>query len=704
MKFTLTFAGDTSLGEWYLRKPGKEELVKRLEENPFSFFEGVKPLVEGSNFFILNFESVLADHPSSGIEGKEYPNWDQPKRMLDVLHRLGVTAVGMTNNHTMDFGANIMLSTKKEIEASGIATFGSGESISEAAKPCIMRLEGEYSSKNVYILTGMRASRRYEVDYKFFAEEYRPGINTLDQQQMVDQITQLRMEDWEGIIIVYPHWQGLDYRFASENSNIQKRCRAFIEAGADYVFGHGPHIINDIEKYRDGTIVYSIGNFIFNSPGRYEKMQAPPYSFVVQLKLEEGSDSWHIEERYYPILSDNKITQFKSRPIEENEVEDLEGFIKDKAYEGLQNTYVLKKDHRGYYYSFDYARTEHSIDRSTCNIDYELFKPLIGKTQNIYNEGRFSVKKLLAEEFARLGYESKSLGKYLVANLENTKLCFLETESSNTSLLGWRILKNKAVAREFLMDAGVAITKGKLFFERQKEEAEKFAKSLKSYVVKPADGNRGSGITVGASDFDSAWNTALSISSTGILIEEQFIGGTEARYLVVGNQCVAVIKRIPPHVIGNGMDTVEMLIHKKNDIRLKNPALCYRLIKMNEHRLSIIQDQGFKLDSIPKKDQVVLIDWKGGLSTGADSYDITDEVHPLFKRIAEKVSMIAPGLDIIGVDILAFDHSKKPNRRNYIVVEANTRPDIGGHHYPVYGKARNVARCIVEHNLRLLQK
>ncbi len=190
-------------------------------------------------------------------------------------------------------------------------------------------------------------------------------------------------------------------------------------------------------------------------------------------------------------------------------------------------------------------------------------------------------------------------------------MCFLETESSNTSLIGWRILKNKAVARGFLNDVGVVIAKGKFFSENQKEEAEKFAKSLKSYVVKPADGNKGSGITVGARDFDSAWNTALSVTSAGILIEEQFMGGVEARYVVVGNKCVAVIKRIPPHVIGNGVDTVEMLIHKKNDTRMKNPSLSYRLIKINQNRLSIIQDQGFKLDSIPAKDKVVLIDWKG---------------------------------------------------------------------------------------------
>jgi len=255
--------------------------------------------------------------------------------------------------------------------------------------------------------------------------------------------------------------------------------------------------------------------------------------------------------------------------------------------------------------------------------------------------------------------------------------------------------------------AGVSIAKGKFFRINQKKEAEEFALSMKTCVVKPADGNRGKGVTVGVSNknaFEIAWLNAASLTKDGILIEEQFMGGVEARYLVINNRCVAVIKRIPPHVIGNGFDTVDILINKKNQVRNTNPSLSYRPIIMNQHRISVIQKQGLELDSVPDKDKIVLIDWKAGLSTGADSYDITDEVHPLFKKVAEKISLTVPGLDIIGVDILAHDHFKEPNSSNHIVVEANTRPDIGGHHYPVYGKPRNVSRLIVEHALSTVQK
>lgn len=354
---------------------------------------------------------------------------------------------------------------------------------------------------------------------------------------------------------------------------------------------------------------------------------------------------------------------------------------------------------------------ENNMDTSTnnnvINLDYEVFKPLIGRTPNTYTVKSFSTNKLISKEFAKLGYKSTVIDKRLMVNAGNRKLWFLETLSSNTSLIGRRILKNKHDARKFLSRAGLSVAKGKLFKNHQKEEASEFALSLRTCVVKPVDGRKGIGISVGVSnkkDFETAWDNAIAVTNKGILVEEQFIGGIEARYLVVGNKCVAVAKRIPPHVIGNGIDTVERLIKKKNDIRKKNPHLGSRLIKVNQHRTSIIQNQGLKLDSIPLKDEIVLIDWKASFSTGGDSYDITEEVHPLFKEVAERVSLMMPGLDIIGVDIIAKDHTKEPNNSNYIIVEANTRPSLGGHQYPAYGKPRNVARLIVEHSLSSMHK
>ncbi|MBU5594378.1 CapA family protein [Amphibacillus sp. MSJ-3] len=321
--YTISFAGDTSLGEWYLRKPGKEDLVDRLESNPLSFFEGVKPLVEKSDYFILNLETVLEDSPEQILEGKEYPNYDHPDRILKVLEDLGVSAVSLANNHTMDFGEKVLLKTLKRLKKAKINTFGAGKNIKEASAPLKISLKGKKGKKNVYVFNGMRAGKRYR-EYGFFAEDKKPGVNSLPQKGLSKEISALREKDPESIIIVCPHWQGLDYKWASEHSRIQKRCRAFVDAGANYVFAHGTHMLNDIEQYHGGTIAYSIGNFVFNSSGRYKTMQAPPYSFVINMELKEKADGeWVVNNKLYPIITDNKKTNFNVHYLQEKEIIDF---------------------------------------------------------------------------------------------------------------------------------------------------------------------------------------------------------------------------------------------------------------------------------------------------------------------------------------------------------------------------------------------
>src|SRR5699024_8900354 len=238
-KFTITFAGDTSLGDWYLKKPNRKKELKRLNQNPFSFFNGVKELIQSSDHFILNLETVLAKKPSGFIEGKQYPNHDNPKRTLKVLKKLGDSAVSLANNHTMDFGSKVMMQTIKHLNKSGIKSYGDSKNLNEAYKPLKIKLKGKKNNKNVYLITGMRASKRYR-DYGFFADNKNPGVNSLSLKRITYDIKKIRKSDPKAIIVVSPHWQGLDYKWVS--SKIEKRCRQFLEEGADFVFAHGTHM------------------------------------------------------------------------------------------------------------------------------------------------------------------------------------------------------------------------------------------------------------------------------------------------------------------------------------------------------------------------------------------------------------------------------------------------------------------------------
>ncbi|WP_059102762.1 CapA family protein [Shouchella shacheensis] len=390
--FTITLAGDTSLGDWYLNKPKQKKEKERLEKDPYSFIQEVATLVEKSDYFILNLETVLAVNPSGFLEGKQYPNWDSPQRTIDMLKKMNVDAVSLANNHTMDFGAATLLNTIKELKDAGITYFGAGQSRKEAIMPAQIKVQGKSQTKNVYVLTGMKASRRYRVDYNFMATDKKAGVHYLKEDRLVRKISSIKEKDPDSIVIVCPHWQGKDYKWVKETEEF--RSRTFVEAGADFVLAHGTHMANHIEKYKSGIIAYSIGNFVFNSPGRYKKMQAPPYSFIVNLMFSESENGWDIQPAFYPIVTDNKKTGFRTRFTTRDEAVELFEILNEKQYLGTKKD-IIKNDGDRYYFDIHQAKPSDEINQllpapsfnsKTDDQDLEAFKEEVHQLEQIQNK------------------------------------------------------------------------------------------------------------------------------------------------------------------------------------------------------------------------------------------------------------------------------------------------------------------------------
>ncbi len=88
-----------------------------------------------------------------------------------------------------------------------------------------------------------------------------------------------------------------------------------IAAGADLVIGHGAHSLQKLTSIRGGSIVFSLGNFVYNSPGRYRAMNGLPFSFICHLGVSDRS----LEMKLYPVFCDNRVTGFRCRPSTEEE-------------------------------------------------------------------------------------------------------------------------------------------------------------------------------------------------------------------------------------------------------------------------------------------------------------------------------------------------------------------------------------------------
>ncbi len=129
-----------------------------------------------------------------------------------------------------------------------------------------------------------------------------------------------------------------------------------LDAGVNLVIGHGAHMAQEIENYRNHWILYSLGNFVFNSPGRYHKEKdAHPYSLTARLDIAKENEFLHLTLRVYPIFSNNRLTNYQPRPVNRREFNELllEIFRHNEFPRKLRQQVAVGKDKSGYYFNLD---------------------------------------------------------------------------------------------------------------------------------------------------------------------------------------------------------------------------------------------------------------------------------------------------------------------------------------------------------------
>jgi cyanophycin synthetase len=219
-------------------------------------------------------------------------------------------------------------------------------------------------------------------------------------------------------------------------------------------------------------------------------------------------------------------------------------------------------------------------------------------------------------------------------------------------------------------------------------------------VIKPIDGNHGRGITVDIQNYEDAlegFKHAKNSSKSGAIIVEKFITGEDYRLLVINNVLVAAAKRTPAHVIGDGESSVETLIEEvnKDSRRGFGHENVLTKITINELTKTIIKDAGYTLESVLKKEEILILKDTANLSTGGTAEDVTDIVHPANIDMAERISKIID-LDICGIDIMSTDISKPLSETGGAVLEVNAGPGFRMHLAPTEGLPRNVAAPVID--------
>ena len=273
-------------------------------------------------------------------------------------------------------------------------------------------------------------------------------------------------------------------------------------------------------------------------------------------------------------------------------------------------------------------------------------------------------------------------------------------ETSADSYITGLILGDKSIQKILLSEVGVRVPTGGKYSSVTAAMADfpKYAQG--QWVIKPTTANYGLGITmlpenVSASQFESAVQEAFAHDDT-ILIET-FLPGIECRFLVIGGKCRAVLHRVPANVIGDGTHTIAQLVTAKNDDPRRGQGYKTPLekIKLTETEKLVLAEQGFDFDSVPDGGVQVWLRNNSNISTGGDSLDYTDVVHPDYLAIAEKATA-AVNAQICGVDMMMGDHTASPTDSNYGIIELNYNPVLYFHDFPYVGENRNVAPHVLD--------
>jgi poly-gamma-glutamate capsule biosynthesis protein CapA/YwtB (metallophosphatase superfamily) len=218
-------------------------------------FAAVEPLLKTADVAFVNLECPISDKGNRNPT-KEYTFRGRPA-LVEGLNSGGIDVVSLANNHTLDYGKAALLDTVARLDDAGVGHAGAGANVSEAEKPAMLRT----SAGSVAVLAFTEI-----IPGGFAATSKQAGVNAvLPNHKKVVAAIATAAEKADFVIVSF-HW-GTEY--TSEPTQEQRLlAHQAIDAGADLVIGHHPHVIQGMELYHDKLIAYSMGDFVFDHYSR----------------------------------------------------------------------------------------------------------------------------------------------------------------------------------------------------------------------------------------------------------------------------------------------------------------------------------------------------------------------------------------------------------------------------------------------------
>lgn len=290
----LTFTGDCTIGSEEEKRGLPDSfdsvIAKNGMEYPFLHF---KPLFEQDDCTVINLESVLSDSKRGESKGKTY-RFRGKTDFVRILTGGSVEAAGLSNNHTGDYGAQGLQSTKDTLDGAGIAWF---------------------MGMDCYILEkdGIRIAL-FSMDEATFNGNNPKILNEMRRMK----------EEGEVNAIVFCFHSGREYT-AQHYKTQETRGNTLPVYGADLVIMNHPHVVQGIKIVNNRTVCYSLGNFVFGGNSKIrthpygKRVLTSQYSIVVRARLDFDDDGTYIGQQItlYPAFtsSDPEKNFFQPYPV-----------------------------------------------------------------------------------------------------------------------------------------------------------------------------------------------------------------------------------------------------------------------------------------------------------------------------------------------------------------------------------------------------
>ncbi len=278
--FVLRMVGDT-----YLQKNRTDEELAAIRDG----------LAKGADAVVCNLEGVLSDGAVEQHVSKRFL-MKMPSRAALDLKKMGISHVTIANNHAFDFGQKGLVETKSSLNRYKIPSAGTGSSVGHALAP--LRIATSNGDLCIFAFSNVYPSEHW-------ATSVRAGIAPGKFELVAHALNQTK-NCWSKVVSF--HW-GREREFATQKYQNQLANLSVMQ-GASAVVGHHAHVVQSAEWILDAPVIYSLGNFVFDTlPNR-----SNPEGIAVDL---EFSDKGRVDRvKITPWHVNNRMNRFHPKPMQ----------------------------------------------------------------------------------------------------------------------------------------------------------------------------------------------------------------------------------------------------------------------------------------------------------------------------------------------------------------------------------------------------